>query len=115
MFGKQGGPYPISLNLAAGRDGTLRALATPEVDTTRYDDVWNIDLRLAKTIRLGGSGLTLAAEWFNVLNNNVVLSRSRFANAGAFTSTSPAPSRVWAASRRSSCRASSASARASRF
>jgi hypothetical protein len=87
LFGKQGGPYPISLNLSAGRDGTLRALGTPEIDTNRYDDVWNLDLRLAKTIKLGGSGLTLAAEWFNVFNNNVVLSRSRFANAGAFTST----------------------------
>jgi hypothetical protein len=87
LFGKQGGPYPISLNLDAGADGTLRALATSEVDTLRYPTVWNLDLRLAKTIKLGGSGLTLAAEWFNVFNNNVVLSRSRFANAGAFTNT----------------------------
>jgi hypothetical protein len=88
LFGKQGGPYPVSLNLGAGDDGTLRALATPEIDTRRYDNVWNLDLRLAKTIKLGGSGLTLAAEWFNVMNNNVVLSRSRAANAGAFVNTS---------------------------
>ena len=38
------------------RDGTLRALATPEVDTNRYDNVWNLDLRLAKTIKFGGVG-----------------------------------------------------------
>jgi hypothetical protein len=87
IFGRQGGAYPVSLNLSSGRDGTLRALATSEVDSQRYDDVWNIDLRLAKTIKLGGAGLTLAAEWFNVTNNDVVLSRYRFANQSAFTST----------------------------
>jgi hypothetical protein len=88
LFGRQGGPYPVSLILPAGRDGTQsRALATSEVDSNRYDNLWNLDLRLAKTIRLGGAGLTLAAEWFNVMNNDVVLSRYRFANAGPFTST----------------------------
>jgi hypothetical protein len=88
LFGRQGSPYPVSLTLDAGDDGTLRALATPEVDTLRYPNLWNLDLRLAKTIRLGGSGLTLAAEWFNVMNSGTVLSRSRFANAGAFVNTS---------------------------
>ena len=58
------------------------------MDSLRYDDLWNIDLRLAKTIKLGGSGLTLAAEWFNVFNSGMVLSRSRAANAGAFVNTS---------------------------
>jgi hypothetical protein len=87
LFGRQGGPYPISVQTGAGDDGTLRALAVPEIDTNRYDNVWNLDLRLAKTIKLGGAGLTLAAEWFNVMNNNVVLSRARFAQAAAFTST----------------------------
>jgi hypothetical protein len=87
VFARQGGAYPVSLNLAAGRDGTLRAMATEKIDSIRYPDLWNIDLRLAKTIKLGGAGLTLAAEWFNVMNNDVVLSRSRFANSTAFTQT----------------------------
>jgi hypothetical protein len=88
LFGKQGGPYPVSLLLSAGRDGTLRALAKPEVDTDRYDNVWDLDLRLAKTFKMGGEGgVTFAAEWFNVLNSGTVLSRSRFANSAAFTST----------------------------
>ncbi|HEY7509639.1 MAG TPA: TonB-dependent receptor [Vicinamibacteria bacterium] len=87
MFGRQGGAYPVSLLLSGGRDGSLRALATSEVDSQRYPNLWNLDLRLAKTIKLGGAGLTLAAEWFNVMNNDVVLSRYRFANQGAFTQT----------------------------
>jgi hypothetical protein len=88
VFGKQGGSYPVSLSLPAGRDGTVRALATPTVDTLRLDDVWDIDMRLAKTFKIStDAGLTIAAEGFNLLNNDVVLSRSRFANASAFTQT----------------------------
>lgn len=85
VFGKQGGSYPIGLRLPAGRDGTLTALATERVDTFRYDNVWDVDIRLAKTIKLGTAGLTLAVEGFNMLNNDVVLSRSRFASATVFT------------------------------
>jgi hypothetical protein len=89
VFGRQGGPYPISLNLdSGGADGTMPALATAEIDSKRYDNVWNLDLRLAKTVKLGHSGMILSAEWFNVLNNNVVLSRYRYANGGSFTNVS---------------------------
>jgi hypothetical protein len=87
VFGKQGGSYPIILSLNAGRDGSLRALGTPEVDTNRYPNVWNVDLRLAKTLKFGDTGLTASAELFNVLNNNVILSRSRQANSPTFVST----------------------------
>ena len=45
----------------------------PELDTERHPDVYNLDLRLAKNIRLGSTTLILSAELFNVLNNNVVL------------------------------------------
>jgi carboxypeptidase family protein len=87
VFGKQGGSYPITLRLGSGRDGNLQALATPQIDTVRYPNVWDLDLRLAKTIKFGGAGLTASAELFNALNNNVVLGRSRQANTGTFIST----------------------------
>jgi hypothetical protein len=88
VFAKQGGSYPIGLRLSGGRDGTLTALATEDVDTFRYENVVNVDLRLAKTIKFRSDmGLTLAVEGFNVLNNDVVLSRSRFANQATFVST----------------------------
>jgi hypothetical protein len=73
--------------LGAGRDGTLQALAVPEVDSTRLNTLWNLDLRLAKNIKFGGSAVTLSAELFNVFNNDLVLSRFRFANSSSFTST----------------------------
>jgi hypothetical protein len=89
VFGRQGGPYPIDVRISAGGDGTLSALATPEVDTKRYPDIWDLNLRLAKTLKFGkGSGVTLSAEWFNVFNSGTVLSRYRYANSSSFTNTS---------------------------
>jgi hypothetical protein len=79
----------VSLRLSGGRDGTNAALATIPVDSMRYDTVWDMDLRLAKVVKFGGSaGLTLSAEWFNVFNNNMVLGRYRYANSSSFTNTS---------------------------
>jgi hypothetical protein len=87
LFGRQGGPYPVSLRLSGGRDGTLPALGVPTIDAERYGNLWNLDLRLAKNFRFGGSSVTLSAEAFNVLNNDLVLSRFRYANSASFTST----------------------------
>ena len=87
LFGRKGGVYPISLRLSGGADGTNSALATDSIDELHYDDLWNLDLRLAKTFKFKRAGLTLAAEWFNVFNNDLVLSRWRFANSGNFTNT----------------------------
>jgi hypothetical protein len=89
LFGKQGGPYPISVRQSAGRDGTQPALAVSAVDASRYDNVWDVDLRLAKTFKLGNdAGFTLSVEAFNVLNSGVVLSRYRYADGSAFTAVS---------------------------
>ena len=62
-------------------------MAVPEVDTDRLGTLWNLDLRLAKNVRLGSASVTLSAEAFNVFNNDLVLSRFRFANSSSFTST----------------------------
>jgi hypothetical protein len=89
LFARQGGSYPVSLNISSGRDGTLRGLATDEIDSLRLGDLWNFDLRLAKNIKLGGSAtMSISGELFNVFNSGLVLSRYRFANASAFTATS---------------------------
>jgi hypothetical protein len=87
VFGKQGGSYPITVRLPAGGDGNVQALATAAVDSVRYPNVWNVDLRLAKTVKFGDTALTASAELFNVLNNNVVLGRARQANTPTFIST----------------------------
>lgn len=83
IFGRQGGSFPVSISTAAGRNGTVRALATPEVDQTRYDNLWNVDFRLARNTKIGRVTLTPALVLFNAFNNDVVLSRAR--NAGSST------------------------------
>jgi Carboxypeptidase regulatory-like domain/TonB-dependent Receptor Plug Domain len=88
LFAKKGGPYPVSLRLATGADGTNPALATGSIDEFHYNDLFNLDLRLAKTFKIKRAGLTFSAEWFNVLNNDLVLSRYRYANNASFTNTS---------------------------
>ena len=77
----------IDVRIASGLDGTLPALATAQVDTNRYNNVWNVDFRLGKNMKLGSATLTLSAEVFNALNSGVVLSRYRFADGGSFTQT----------------------------
>jgi len=77
LFGKQGTPYPQFVNVALGRDGTQRVLLTPEVDSERYSDLWNLDLRMAKNLSFGPRGLVLTADLFNVFNSNTELNRQR--------------------------------------
>ena len=85
VWGRQGGLKPVFLNIAAGSDGTLGVAANATVDAERYGDVWDIDLRLAKTFRFGKQAyMTFAGEWFNVANSGQVLIRIRQANSAAY-------------------------------
>jgi hypothetical protein len=94
LFARQGGPYPKSLRLRAGADGTIPALAQDQVDRDRYDDVWDLDLRLGKNVDVRGARLTLSAEWFNAFNAGTVLARYRWPNNAAFTSPDPTKGRI---------------------
>jgi hypothetical protein len=85
IFGRQGGLAPRYLRISAGRDGTQNALGIPAIDQVRYDNVWDFDLRLAKTFKFGKKPyLTLASEWFNVANSGTPLVRNRQVDASSF-------------------------------
>jgi hypothetical protein len=84
LYGRQGFPRPISFNIGAAPDGTNRFMATPNIDTLRYDNLWNLDLRLAKNMRLGDANLVFEGVLFNVFNSATVLNRQRNAASGAF-------------------------------
>jgi hypothetical protein len=84
VFGRQGQIEPQYIKIAAGSDGSLNTLATPTVDARRYDDVWDLDLRLAKNIKVGPTAFTLSAEAFNVLNSGTTLQRFRQVNSSSF-------------------------------
>ena len=80
LFGRQGGIYPINITNTIGADGSQRILAGA-VDGTRYDNLWNLDFRLARNSKVGRVTITPSLELFNALNNDVVLSRARNANS----------------------------------
>jgi hypothetical protein len=94
LFARQGGPYPKSLRLKAGADGTIAALAQDRIDRDRYPTLSDLDLRLAKTIAAGPARLTFSVEWFNVFNAGTVLSRYGYVNAAAFSSPSPGQGQI---------------------
>ena len=58
-------------------------LVTPGVDTDRYDNLWNLDFRLAHNAKMNRVTITPSVELFNAFNNDVVLSRAR--NIGSAT------------------------------
>jgi hypothetical protein len=83
VFGRQGYPRPFILTRPSS-DATLRALAQTEIDENRYPNLWNVDFRLSKNLRIAGStALVLTADVFNALNNDVELNRTRNANTVA--------------------------------
>jgi len=82
VFGRQGYPFPVFATADLGRDGTANVLVAPTIDSFRYDDLWNVDLRVAKTITARRLNVQLIGDLFNVLNTNTVLIRNR-----AITST----------------------------
>jgi hypothetical protein len=79
FFGREGYPNPYYVRVqhvtdANGVDHTLY-LQINQVDTYRYDNVYELDMRLSKTFNLGGVTIIPAAELFNVANANTVLQR----------------------------------------
>jgi hypothetical protein len=84
LFGRQASAFPVFRNGSLGFQGTFRVITSPEVDTLRLDDIWNLDLRLSKTIRAGRTNMTLTADLFNVFNNSFVINRNRNAGSALF-------------------------------
>jgi hypothetical protein len=86
LFGRQGYARPFVLRLTGGGDGAFRVLATgTELDTTRYPSLWDLDLRLAKNIKITGPLVfNIAADLFNVMNSATELGRNRQLNSAAF-------------------------------
>ena len=84
VLGRQGYPFVAVLRLPAGADGNLRVVATPTVDTNRFDNLWDVDIRLGKKISLGSkTALRISADVFNALNADTVLQRARQVNASS--------------------------------
>jgi hypothetical protein len=84
LFGKQGTPYPYFRNATLGRQGSVRVLLNDELDSVRFENLWNLDLRWSKSARFGRANVQLIADLFNVFNGNTEITRERNAASPNF-------------------------------
>ncbi|HMB78807.1 MAG TPA: hypothetical protein VKI43_02020, partial [Vicinamibacterales bacterium] len=84
VFGRQGYPFPLFRTQALGADTGLSVLVTPAIDTFRYDNVWDTDLRVSRTFRIRAVSLRVIGDVFNVTNANTVLIRNNNILSTAF-------------------------------
>lgn len=78
VFGRQGYPFPLfrqGSTAALGADSSLSVLVTPKIDYLRYPNLWNTDLRAARTFRAQRVSLRIIGDVFNVFNRNTALVR----------------------------------------
>jgi hypothetical protein len=79
VFGRQGYPYPLYRSgsaAALGGDSALQVLATPAIDALRYPNLWNTDLRAARSFKVNAVTLRGIIDAFNVFNANTALVRN---------------------------------------
>ncbi|HSY51301.1 MAG TPA: TonB-dependent receptor [Thermoanaerobaculia bacterium] len=68
-------PYVANVRTTTG-EGTKAVLLESQTDAFRDSNVTELDLRLAKDIRLSRVGLTISLDGFNMLNANTILQRN---------------------------------------
>jgi hypothetical protein len=89
FFSRQGHPRPIIFARTLGFDGSNRVMADgQQIESIRYPNVYNLDLRLAKNLKIGGSTFIISGDVFNVLNANTELNRGRRASSAAWSPAS---------------------------
>jgi len=79
VFGRQGYPYPLfrqGTTAALGGDSTLQVMVTPAIDYLRYDNLWNTDLRAARSFKVNAVTFRGILDAFNVFNGNTALVRN---------------------------------------
>jgi hypothetical protein len=87
VFGRQGYPFPIVRSgtvAALGADSALSVLVSPEIDTFRFPNLWNTDVRAAKQFRFAQTNLRLILDVFNIFNANTALVRVNNVNSPNF-------------------------------
>ena len=84
LFGRQGYVEPLVIQSTAGLDGRVRVLATPNLDDNRYPNLWDLDFRFSKNIRIQRASILLSADLFNVMNADTVLQRTRRLDSSAY-------------------------------
>ena len=80
LNGRQGYPIPYVYRVTGAPNGqgstTKYLLAENDITQFRHPNITDLDLRLAKDIRIWRGGLTLSVDAFNVLDHRTVLQRN---------------------------------------
>jgi hypothetical protein len=76
VFGRQGYPYPLFRQVSLGSDQNLQVLVTPQIDSLRFPNLWDTDIRAAKELKVNTVSLRVILDLFNVLNANTALVRN---------------------------------------
>jgi carboxypeptidase family protein/TonB-dependent receptor-like protein len=84
VFGRQGYPFPMVRQVTLGNDARLQVLVTPQIDTFRYPDLWNTDVRVAREFHIQRVKLRAIGDLFNVMNANTALVRVNNITAANF-------------------------------
>ena len=90
LNGRQGYALPYVWRQATPQGAKLLMLTGNDVTKFRNDNVTQLDLRLAKDLRLSRLGLTLSVDMFNVLNSNTILQRDVTQFNGTYSTPSAA-------------------------
>ena len=78
VFGRQGYPFPIVRSgtaAALGADSGVSVLVSPEIDTFRFPNLFNTDVRIARQFRADRVSVRAILDVFNIMNANTELVR----------------------------------------
>jgi hypothetical protein len=76
LAARQGYPSPLRDSVTGLRGGTIAVVLDP-IGETRFDNVYELDMRVAKEFRIMNRvGLTVSGDLFNVPNKRTVLQRT---------------------------------------
>jgi hypothetical protein len=84
VFGRQGYPFAFYQNADLGYDGDNTVLVTPLVDSYRLANLWDTDIRVARTFSFGRLKVQAIADLFNLFNANTELVRDRNVDSEGF-------------------------------
>jgi len=86
VFGRQGYPFPLFRQQSLGSDSGFSVLVTPAIDTFRYSNLWNTDMRVARQFKAQMVNIRLIGDLFNVFNANTGLVRNNNTLSTSFNS-----------------------------
>ncbi len=84
FFGREGYPLVNFHRIDPGDGLGPRDVIIGNIDDRRYDDVYNLDVRLEKVLELRPLQVSLSADVFNLLNDGTVLQRNGRVNQATY-------------------------------